>query len=135
MKAAIPVLDAGPASTEVPQHLRALERANEVRLARAELKRAIARGDTEAAEVIRGCPWEVTSMSVAELLSSQRRWGRTRARKFLMPLRIGENKQLGALTDRQRRIVAGELAKRSPGASRELSGSTVESDHGEPNRN
>lgn len=119
MKAAISVLDAGPASTEVPQHLRALERANKVRLARAELKRAIARGDMEAAEVIRDCPSEVTSMSVAELLTSQRRWGRTRSRKFLMPLLIGENKQLGTLTDRQRSILAKELEQRSASRSSE----------------
>ena len=47
-------------STEVeaPQHMRALERANSVRLARAELKRAIARGDREAADVVSECPWE-----------------------------------------------------------------------------
>ena len=36
--------------------MRALERANTVRLARAELKRAIARGDRDAAEVVRDCP-------------------------------------------------------------------------------
>lgn len=88
-----------------------------VRLARAELKRAIARGDMDAAEVVRRCPWETTSMTIAELLTSQRRWGRTRARKFLMPLSIGENKQLGTLTERQRRLVASELASRSASRS------------------
>ena len=41
------------ALTEAPQHLKALARANKVRLARAELKRAIARGDTDAADVVR----------------------------------------------------------------------------------
>ena len=33
------------------------------------------------------CPWETESMTIAELLTSQRRWGRTRARKFLLPPR------------------------------------------------
>ena len=42
-------------------------------------------------------------MTIAELLTSQRRWGRTRARKFLLPLSLNENKQLGTLTSRQRR--------------------------------
>lgn len=93
--------------------MRALERANLVRLARAELKRAIARGDMDAAEVVRECPWETESMTIAELLTSQRRWGRTRARKFLMPLSLNENKQLGTLTSRQRRLLANELATRS----------------------
>src|SRR3954471_900756 len=101
------------ASGEAPQHMRALERANMVRLARAELKRSIARGDMDAAEVVRDCPWETESMTIAELLTSQRRWGRTRARKFLMPLALNENKQLGTLTARQRRLLAQELASRS----------------------
>ena len=69
---------------KAPQHMQALARANRVRLARAELKRSIARGDLEAADVIRDCPWETESMTLAELLTSQRRWGRTRARKFLL---------------------------------------------------
>lgn len=104
-------------SIEAPQHMRALERANSVRLARAELKRAIARGDRDAAEVVRDCPWETESMTIAELLTSQRRWGRTRARKFLMPLSLNENKQLGTLTSRQRRLLSTELASRSRGVS------------------
>jgi hypothetical protein len=93
--------------------MRALERANVVRLARAELKRAIARGDVGAAEIVRDCPWETESMTLAELLTSQRRWGRTRARKFLMPLSLNENKQLGTLTERQRTLLSTELASRS----------------------
>lgn len=100
------------ASTEAPQHMRALERANSVRLARAELKRAIARGDKDAAEVVEESPWETESMTIAELLTSQRRWGQTRARKFLVPLSLNENKQLGTLTSRQRRLLAAELAAR-----------------------
>ena len=67
--------------------MQALARANRVRLARAELKRSIARGDVDAAEVVRDCPWETESMTLAELLTSQRRWGRTRARKFLLGAR------------------------------------------------
>ncbi len=35
-----------------PQHMRALERANQVRLARAELKRRVAGGEIGVAEVI-----------------------------------------------------------------------------------
>lgn len=99
-------------AAEAPQHMRALERANSVRLARAELKRAIARGDKDAAEVVEESPWETESMTIAELLTSQRRWGQTRARKFLVPLSLNENKQLGTLTSRQRRLLATELAAR-----------------------
>lgn len=106
------------ASPEPPQHMRALERANSVRLARAELKRAVARGDIDPAEVVRDCPWQTESMTISELLTSQRRWGRTRARKFLIPLSLNENKQLGTLTPRQRSILSTELAARSAGSPR-----------------
>jgi hypothetical protein len=92
-----------------PQRLRALERANEIRLARASLKRRIALGDVSAAEVLLTCPTEATSWSVGDLLMSQRRWGTTRCRKFLSRNNIIETKQIGTLTDRQRRILATAL--------------------------
>jgi hypothetical protein len=99
------------ASTVVsaPQHMQALAHANRVRLARASLKRAVLGGQLEAVEVIRNCPWEVETMTVGELLRSQRRWGRTRARKFLSSLALNENRQLGRLTERQRNVLASEL--------------------------
>ena len=75
-------------STVGPQHLCALERANEVRLARAELKRRVARGEIDVAEVILYSPWEVQNMAVADLLMSQRRWGQTRCRKLLARLPV-----------------------------------------------
>jgi hypothetical protein len=92
-----------------PQRLRALESANKVRLARAELKRQIADGHLSAAEVILACPREASSWTVAELLVSQRRWGSTRCRKFLERNGISEIKPVGDLTDRQRRLLAGQL--------------------------
>lgn len=94
---------------QVPQHMQALARANRVRLARAELKRSIGRGDASVAEVIRDCPWETESMTLAELLTSQRRWGRTRARKLLQAVALSENKRLGTLTPRQRALLSSAL--------------------------
>jgi hypothetical protein len=108
------------ASPVPPQHMQALERANSVRLARAELKRAVARGDLDPAEVVRDCPWQTESMTISELLTSQRRWGRTRARKFLMPLSLNENKQLGTLTPRQRQVLSTELTARAAGGPRSV---------------
>jgi hypothetical protein len=103
-----------------PQHMQALERANRVRLARAELKRSIARGEVEASEIVRECPWETESMTLAELLTSQRRWGRTRARKLLLALSLNENKRLGTLTSRQRLMLATALATKAPDAREAL---------------
>jgi hypothetical protein len=100
-------------AVQVPQHMQALARANRVRLARAELKRSIARGAIDVAEVIRECPWETESMTLAELLTSQRRWGRTRARKLLQGLALSENKRLGTLTPRQRTLLSTALGAKS----------------------
>jgi hypothetical protein len=85
-----------------PQHMQALQRANKVRLARAELKRRIASGEISASEVILTCPWEADSMSVSDVLMSQRRWGHTRCRNFLAGVPMSETKTVGSMTPRQR---------------------------------
>jgi len=100
------------APARTPQHMQALAHANRVRLARAALKRSVADGEVDAAEVVETCPWEVETMTVGELLRSQRRWGRTRARKFLFSLALNENREIGRLTQRQRRMLVSELQAR-----------------------
>lgn len=104
---------AAPAA--VPQHIQALERANRVRLARAALKREVQAGTRPAQDVVRACPWEAETMSVSELLRAQDRWGRTRTRKFLVPLALNENRQIGRLTLRQREALAGALDAKQRG--------------------
>ena len=96
-------------SKAAPQHLRALEHANRVRLARADLKRRIAAQQVSAAEVVLNCPWEAASMDISDLLMSQRRWGRARCRRLLLSLGLPENKQIGTLTARQRQALAAVL--------------------------
>jgi hypothetical protein len=91
------------------QCMQALARANEVRLARAALKREISAGRRSVTEVILASPWEAESMSLSELLCSQRRWGRARSRKLLASATLSEGKRLGTLTERQRRVLVGEL--------------------------
>lgn len=105
-----------------PQHLRALARANEVRLARAELKRRVSCEETTVAEVVLECPWEAETMTVADLLMSQRRWGHTRCRKFLQGAGLSEAKTIGSMTERQRKAVAAMLAP-GPRSTRALEAS------------
>ncbi len=100
------------------QHLRALEHANRVRLARADMKRGIASGRLGVVDVIVDCPWQAESMSISELLMSQKRWGRARCHRLLMSIGIPENKQVGTLTDRQRSAVADVLRSKRPSAER-----------------
>ncbi|MBV9193695.1 MAG: hypothetical protein JO168_06075 [Solirubrobacterales bacterium] len=100
--------------TPAPQRLRALERANAIRLARADLKRRIAGGDVSVAEVLLDPPLEAGSWAIGDVLTSQRRWGSTRCRKFLSRHHIAETKALGALTERQRRLLACQLESSLP---------------------
>ena len=97
------------ATHAAPQHMRALDRANRVRLARAELKRDIADGSRTVAEVVTESPWESESMAIADLLMSQHRWGRTRCRRFLAAVPMSETKTVGSMTDRQRTQLAARL--------------------------
>jgi hypothetical protein len=100
------------------QSMRALEYANRVRLARAEVKKRVAAGELCPGEVILTCPWQVQTMEISDLLISQKRWGRTRCRRLLQSLGVPENKQIGTLTERQRLALAAVLtAKRSPATS------------------
>jgi hypothetical protein len=120
MNATATIAPAGPPSLDAtgpeplviagPQHMQALARANQVRLARAELKRRVAAGEVGVSEVIVRCPWEAASMAVGDLLMSQRRWGQTRCRKFLAQIPMSEQKTIGSMTERQRRTLAAMLA-------------------------
>ena len=96
-----------------PQCLRALEQANHVRLARAQLKRRVKAGGLAAAEVVLTSPWQTRTMSVGELLMSQRGWGRVRTRRLLLSLAVPENKQIATLTERQRLAIAAVLTART----------------------
>jgi hypothetical protein len=99
-----------PGVTSAQQQLLALERAKHVRTSRAELKRQLRDGQVNAAEVILRSSRDTATMTVTELLSSQRGWGPARSRKILVSLSLSERKTLGSLTERQRVTLAGVLS-------------------------
>lgn len=111
-------MNADATMTLAPQHLRALAKANEVRLARAGLKRRVSDGEVTVAGVMLDMPAEADTMPVLDLLMSQRRWGLTRCRKFLRDVQMPENKTVGSMTMRQRTAVAAMLATAGAGAPR-----------------
>lgn len=96
------------------QNMRALERANRIRLARAELKRRIARGEVAVADVLLDPADEIAGMEIAELLTSQKRWGSTRCAKFLEMIGLYETKTIRSLTERQRSAMAAVLTADRP---------------------
>jgi hypothetical protein len=99
--------------SSAPQQLEALERAHQVRRARSELKRKIASGEMSVPEVLVACPAHATTMSISDLLMSQKWWGRTRSRRLLISIGVPESKPVGQLTERQRTSMAGLLTLRT----------------------
>jgi hypothetical protein len=104
-----------PRKSSPSQCMEALARANEVRLARAALKREIGAGNRQVAEVVLHVPWQAHSMTLSELLCSQRRWGRARSRKLLASTGLNEAKRLGTLTARQQGILVHALEAKLAG--------------------
>ena len=88
----------------------ALARANRVRVARATLKRRLRAGELAAADAILHSSRDTDTMTVAEVLLSQRGWGPTRSAKILRSVSLSEKKTLGSLTERQRATLAEVLS-------------------------
>lgn len=93
------------------QHMEALEKANTVRLERAQIKRDIRDGKCTVIDVLEGKPFVCDTMTVMELLCSQRRWAAKRTRKFLHTITpyLNENRQLKCLTPRERNVLVRKL--------------------------
>lgn len=90
---------------ERPQHMEALDKANEKRLKRAAVKRDIKAGKLPPSEVVWEYPPELDKMPVYDLIRSAHRWGATRTRNFLHDLRISERRTMAELSDRQRLVL------------------------------
>lgn len=82
----------------------ALQRANEVRLAVAAVKRQVHNGEMTLGEAMgESC---VASMTVFRLLCAQKQWAAARASRLLWELDINAYKTIAELTPRQRALVA-----------------------------
>jgi hypothetical protein len=97
----------GKARASVPgrsreQRLRALERANEVRSARAKLKRQPAAGEIELAQILAQPPACARTARVHDLLVALPKLGSVKAGRILTRCGIAHSKTLAGLSDRQR---------------------------------
>jgi hypothetical protein len=99
---------AGRTGARVParsseQRRRGLEQANEIRSARATLKKQLAAGTIELAPILAHPPaWRRTAR-VRNLLLAVPKIGTVKASRLLTQCGIAHSKTLGGLTDRQRR--------------------------------
>ena len=97
----------GSAGAGVPgrsreQRLRALEQANEVRTARAKLKKELASGKIELVQILADPPACVRTARIRDVLLVVPKIGSVRAGRILTQCRIAHSRTLGGLTDRQR---------------------------------
>ena len=108
----MPVVSRTPAPGRSPeQRLRALAKANEVRLARAQLKRELAAGRIELAQVVADPPTCAQTAKVRALLLVVPRIGPARADRLLAHRRIAHTKTVGGLSDRQRAELVAALGR------------------------
>jgi hypothetical protein len=84
------------------QRLRALEQANEVRTARAQLKKQLASGRLELVQILADPPACVRTARMRDVLLRVPRVGSARAGRILARGGIAPSKTVGGLTDRQR---------------------------------
>jgi hypothetical protein len=84
------------------QRLRALRHANEIRSARAQLRRDLASGTIELARILARPPEFAKTAKVLDLLLFVPKVGPVKAGHMLAQCRIAHAKTLGGLSDRQR---------------------------------
>lgn len=84
----------------VPQHMTALARANESRIARCAARKAIRAGTLTVADAL-ALPC-IATLPVGELLAAQRRWGSVRATDACAEVPVSVTRAVRDLTDRQR---------------------------------
>jgi hypothetical protein len=84
------------------QRLRALRLANEIRSARAQLKKELASGKIELAQILAQPPEYVRTARVRDVLLALPKIGSVKAGRILADCGIAPSKTLGGLTERQR---------------------------------
>lgn len=84
------------------QRMEALRRANEIRTARAQLKKNLRTGDTTIRDIIAEPPEYVMTAKVFDMLMAVPKCGKVKATRFLNHCRISQGKTMGGLSERQR---------------------------------
>jgi hypothetical protein len=85
------------------QRMEALQRANDVRSRRAQLKRDLKAGRQPIHALVLNPPEFLGTAKVFDLLLAVPKYGRVKVNKILMQCRISPSKTIGGLSERQRR--------------------------------
>lgn len=94
------------------QRLRALQKANDIRTARAQLKRDMKAGKKRIDTLLLDPPDYVLSAKVIDMILAVPKFGRVKANRILGLCRISPSKTIGGLSGRQREELVGQLRRR-----------------------
>jgi hypothetical protein len=94
--------------------MEALQRANEIRSFRADLKQDVKHHRRSTVELLADPPENIATMKVFELLLATPKYGRVKVNKMLGQCRISPSKTVGGLSERQRGELVGLLHGRRP---------------------
>src|ERR687888_1769564 len=84
------------------QRMRALDRANEIRSKRAQLKRDLKAGKVKVESLLLDPPDYVLSAKAFDMILAVPKYGRVKANKILTQCRISPSKTIGGPSQRQR---------------------------------
>jgi hypothetical protein len=89
------------------QRMEALQRANDIRVRRAKLKKDLKVGRVQIEDILGRPPEYVQTAKVFDMLMAVPKFGRVKAARFLNQCRISQSKTVGGLSDRQRAELIG----------------------------
>ena len=84
------------------QRMDALQRANQIRTRRAQLKRDLKAGRVSIQDLLRNPPDYLETAKVFDMLLAVPKYGRVKVNKILVTCRISPSKTIGGLSERQR---------------------------------
>ena len=93
------------------QRMRALNRANEIRSKRAQLKRDLKAGKAKIESLLLDPPEYVMSAKAFDMMLAVPKYGRVKANKILTQCRISPSKTIGGLSQRQRGELVSQLRR------------------------
>ena len=101
MQAPVQSSNAAP-ERSLDQRMEALKRANDIRSARAQLKRDLKAGKAKVESLLLDPPDYVMSAKAFDMILAVPKYGRVKANKILTQCRISPSKTIGGLSQRQR---------------------------------
>ena len=93
------------------QRMDALQRANEIRTRRAQLKRDLKAGRVSIHTLLLDPPEFLATAKVFDMLLAVPKYGRVKANKVLQQCRISPSKTIGGLSERQRGELVSQLRR------------------------